>query len=246
LKWSNFAKIKLGENMKVFAISDLHLSINSPKPMDIFGPVWDNYLEDIERDWEEKVCDEDLVLIAGDISWAMRLNEAVPDLEYIGKLKGNKVIIKGNHDYWWSAIGNVRSHLSEKTFAIQNDAMRFGNVIVCGTRGWAIPEGESVEPQDEKIYRRELIRMELSLMTMNQMRNENDKVVVMTHFPPFNYHVEDNEMTDLFEKYNVDVVVFGHLHNFDKKQKLFFNKNGIKYYLTSCDLVDNKLIEIDI
>jgi predicted phosphohydrolase len=203
-------------------------------------------LDDIEKDWEEKVGDDDVVLIAGDISWAMRLNEAVPDLDYLGKFKGNKVIIKGNHDYWWSAIGNVRSNLSDKTFAIQNDAMRFGNVVVCGTRGWTIPEGESVDPQDEKIYRRELIRMELSLMTMNQMRAEGDKVVVMTHFPPFNYHIEDNEMTGLFEKYNVDVVVFGHLHNFDKKQKLFFNKNGIKYYLTSCDLVDNKLVEIDV
>lgn len=232
--------------MKVFAISDLHLSINNDKPMDIFGPVWDGYLDKIEKDWEEKVGSEDLVLIAGDISWAMRLNEAKEDLRYLSNFKGNKVIIKGNHDYWWSAIGSVRENLSNNTYAIQNDAVRFGNIIVCGSRGWAIPEKEFKDEQDEKIYRREVIRMELSLQTMQAMRTENDKVVVMTHFPPFNYKLEDNEMTELFEKYNVDAVVFGHLHSYDKKQKLQIVKNNIKYYLTSCDLLDNKLVEIEL
>lgn len=232
--------------MRVFAISDLHLSINSPKPMDIFGPVWDGYLELIERDWSSKVSDEDIVLIAGDISWAMRLREAIPDLEYIGSLKGNKVIIKGNHDYWWSAIGEVRNNLAGKTYAIQNDAVKIGNVVICGSRGWAIPDGDIPTAQDEKLIKRELIRMELSLKSMSVMRNEGDKVIVMTHFPPFNYRMEDNDMTRLFEQYNVDVVVFGHLHKYDKNQKMFFEKNGVKYYLTSCDLLGNKLQEIEI
>lgn len=233
--------------MKIFAISDLHLSINNPKPMDIFGPVWEGYLDKIEADWSHKVSDDDVVLVSGDISWAMRLNEAEKDLEYIGRLKGNKVLIKGNHDYWWSAIGEVRRRLGGNTYAIQNDAIRFDNVIVCGSRGWSVPEnGVFKDSQDEKIYKRELIRMELSLKSMQAMRRLEDKVVVMTHFPPYNYRCEDSDMTRLFEQYGVDVVVFGHLHSYDKKQKMMIVKNNIRYYLTSCDLINNELIEIEI
>jgi len=230
--------------MKVFAISDLHLSINNSKPMDIFGPVWDGYLETIEKDWELKVSDDDLVLIPGDISWAMRLTEAKADLDYLCKFKGRKIIIKGNHDYWWSSIGSVRNMLSNNTIAIQNDAYKFNDVIVCGSRGWVIPDNGNRNDEDQKIYNRELIRMELSLKSMQTLRTNNEKVIVMTHFPPFNYRVEDSEMTKLFEKYQVDIVVFGHLHSYDDKQKLYFEKNGIKYYLASCDLIENKLIEI--
>ena len=231
--------------MKIFAIGDLHLSINNSKPMDIFGPVWEGYLENIEKDWQEKVSNEDIVLIPGDISWAMRLSEAKADLEYLCKFIGNKFIIKGNHDYWWSSIGEIRNNLTNNTFAIQNDAKKIGNIVVCGSRGWSIPDNGEMTKQDEKIYKRELIRMELSLKSAEVLRSEGDKVVVMTHFPPFNYRMEDNEMMALFEKYNVDAVVFGHLHSYDKKQRLTFEKNGIKYYLVSCDLVDNKLVEIE-
>jgi len=231
--------------MKVFAISDLHLSINNPKPMDIFGPVWEGYLESIQKDWLKKVSEDDVVLISGDISWAMRLSDAIPDLDFLANLPGKKVIIKGNHDYWWSAIGEVRNNLKNNTFAVQNDAIKFGEVIVCGSRGWVVPEREFESPQDEKLFKRELIRMELSLKTMSVLRTNNEKVVVMTHFPPFNSKIEENEMMDLFSKYKVDVVVYGHLHNYDKKQRRIFEKDGVKYYLTSCDLVDNKLVEIN-
>ena len=231
--------------MKVFAISDLHLSINNPKPMDIFGPVWDNYLEEIEKDWHEKVVDEDIVLIPGDISWAMRLGEAKPDLDFLCSLKGKKVIIKGNHDYWWSAIGSVRENLTNQTYAIQNDAIKFDNVIICGTRGWTVPECSFESEQDEKIYKREIIRMELSLKSATTLKKDDEKIIVMTHFPPFNSKLEESEMVLLFKKYNVDAVVYGHLHSYDKKQKQIFDKDGIRYYLTSCDLVKNRLVEIE-
>jgi predicted phosphohydrolase len=230
--------------MKVFAISDLHLSINCPKPMDIFGPVWDNYLTEIENDWNEKVSDEDIVLISGDISWAMKFEEAKSDLDYICKLKGHKVIIKGNHDYWWSSISEIRGYLYNNTYALQNDAIKIGNCVICGSRGWSVLEDNEKTEQDEKIYRRELIRMELSLKSMKAKRTAEDKAIVMTHFPPFNYNLDDNSMTELFEEYGVNAVVFGHLHSYDKKQKLEFIKGGIPYYLTSCDLRSNKLVEI--
>ena len=229
--------------MKVYAISDFHLSINNPKPMDIFGEQWEDYLDKIIIDWNDRVQDDDIVLISGDISWAMRLNEAIPDLEFISNLKGNKVIIKGNHDYWWNSIGEIRSNLTNKTYALQNDAIKIGEFVICGSRGWLVPENGFKSEQDEKIYKRELIRLELSLKSAKMLQSEEDKLIVMTHFPPFNYKMEGNEVLDLFEKYGVNSVVFGHLHG-DKKQKLYFEKNSIKYYLTSCDLVENKLVEI--
>lgn len=230
--------------MKVYAISDFHLSINNPKPMDIFGPTWEGYLEKIEKDWNEKVNDEDIVLIPGDLSWAMKFEEAKLDLDYICALKGIKVILKGNHDYWWNSISELRNYLHNNTYAIQNNAYKFGNIIICGSRGWTPADNGFKDEQDEKIYKREIIRMELSLMEANKLRQEGDKIIVITHFPPFNYRMESNEMIELFEKYKVDSVVYGHLHNEDKKQKLSFNRNGINYFLASCDLVGNKLIEI--
>ena len=230
--------------MKVYAISDFHLSINNPKPMNIFGPTWEGYLEKIEKDWNEKVNDEDVVLIPGDLSWAMKFEEAKSDLDYICALKGIKVILKGNHDYWWNSISELRKYLHNNTYAIQNNAYKFGNIIICGSRGWTPADNGFKDEQDEKIYKREIIRMELSLMEAGKLRQDGDKIIVITHFPPFNYRMESNEMIELFEKYKVDSVVYGHLHNEDKKQKLSFNRNGINYFLTSCDLVGNKLIEI--
>lgn len=230
--------------MKVYAISDFHLSINNPKPMDIFGPVWEGYLEKIEEDWYKKISDEDIVLIAGDLSWAMKFEEAKPDLDYICNLPGKKFLLKGNHDYWWNSISELNNYLFNNTFAIQNNAKKIGEYIICGSRGWTPADNGFKDEQDEKIYRRELIRMELSLKNAIALQENNEKIIVMTHFPPFNYRLEDNEMTALFEKYGVDSVVYGHLHNEDKKQKMQFTRNNIKYYLTSCDLVDNTLIEI--
>lgn len=230
--------------MKVYSISDLHLSINSNKPMNIFGPVWENYLADIEKSWNDLVTDDDIVVIPGDISWAMYLEDAVEDLKYISQFKGKKVLLRGNHDYWWKSISDLRNHLPEGMYAVQNDAVKFGNIIICGTRGWVVPETTHKTPEDEKIFKRELIRLELSLKEAVNMREEGDILICLTHFPPFNYKREDSPFTDLMEKYGVNKAVFGHLHSYDKRQKLIQNKNGIDYYLTSCDLVGNKLVEI--
>lgn len=230
--------------MKVFAISDLHLSINSNKPMNIFGPVWENYLNKIEQSWNKLVSDDDVVLISGDISWAMKLNDAIPDLNYISQFKGKKIILRGNHDYWWSSISGVRSVLKQNMFAIQNDAIKIGDTIFCGTRGWTVPEITHKTPDDEKIYNREVIRLGLSLQDAKRLQQNNEKIIVMMHYPPFNSKMEDNEFTNLIEQYGVKTVVYGHLHSYDKKQKLIVYKNNVKYYLTSCDLIGNELIEI--
>ena len=230
--------------MKVFSISDLHLSINSDKPMDIFGPVWENYLEEIEVSWDSLVSDDDIVLIPGDISWAMYLKDAVADLKYISHFKGKKVLLRGNHDYWWKSISELRRNLPENMYAVQNDAIKFENVIICGSRGWVVPETTHKSEEDEKIYKRELIRLELSLKEATTLRQDGDVLICLTHYPPFNSRHEDSDFTRLMEKYGVNKAVFGHLHSYDKRQALTYSKNGIDYFLTSCDLVKNQLVRI--
>lgn len=230
--------------MKVFAISDLHLSVNNPKPMDIFGPVWEGYLDKIFKSWKEKVGSDDLVLLAGDFSWAMKLEETKSDFDLISSLPGKKVIIRGNHDYWWKSISAVRGILPENMFAIQNDALRIGNVVIAGTRGWQVLEKENERSEeDKKIFDREVLRMEMTLSAGQKLLQEGDLFICMMHYPPTNFAKDDSEFSRLIEKYHVDKVVYGHLHGY-KNPILQFTKNGIEYFLTSCDEVQNDLVLI--
>ena len=225
--------------MKIFAISDLHLSNSCDKPMDIFGGNWEGYTEKIIENWNSKVSNDDIVLIAGDISWAMKLEEVSADLEWIDKLPGKKIIIKGNHEYWWKSISSVREILPSSIMAIQNDAIKIGDVIFCGTRGWTVPEKDKeLEPEDMKIYKREVERLKLTLMFAKNLRQEGDKLVAMIHFPPFNMDKEQSEFMKLFEEFSVDAVVFGHLHGYTKCDKVS-EINSVTYYFTSCDHINN-------
>lgn len=230
--------------MKIFAISDLHISTNTNKPMDVFGGNWVGYLEKIYADWESKVSDDDLVLIAGDISWAMSIDDAVKDISTFAALKGKKIIIKGNHDYWWSGIGKVRDSLPESVYALQNDGIKIGDVVICGSRGWTVPGAPDFTEQDMKLYKRETERLRLSLSSAKKLAENGEKIIAMIHYPPFNVRRESSAYTDIFEEFGVDSVIYGHLHGKDVRADKFLIKNGIKYYLTSCDLVDNKLTEI--
>ncbi len=232
--------------MKVYAISDLHISTNTDKPMDIFGGNWVNYLQKIREDWQNKVSCDDLVLIGGDISWAMNIDDAKIDLDSIKDLNGKKILIKGNHDYWWSTISKVRDVLPVDFYALQNDCVKFGNVIICGSRCWSVPGSPDFKQADEKIYLRETERLKLSFKTVEKIRQENDKVIALIHYPPFNVKREDTLFTKIFEENKVDAVVYGHLHGKNVRSDKLVIKNGIKYYLTSCDQVDNKLTEIEL
>ena len=231
--------------MRIYAISDLHFSVNNPKPMDIFGPTWEGYLDKIFADWKAKVSDDDIVLLAGDFSWAMKLEETKADFDMLKDLPGKKIIIRGNHDYWWKSISAVRNVLPLGFYAIQNDALKFGDYIICGTRLWNLPDvNKSLSAEDDKIYKRELIRLEMTLQNAQKMKTGDEKIICMVHYPPYTFKEEDNEVTSLMEKYGVYKVVYGHIHAMCK-QNLVLNKNGITYYLTSCDIVGNKLIDID-
>lgn len=227
--------------MNVYAISDLHLSFSSDKPMDIFGGSWDNYWQKICEDWSSKVEADDIVLIAGDISWAMSLENAMADLKEIAKLKGKKIFIKGNHDYWWSSLSKIRAVLPEGMYILQNDAIKFDNVVIAGSRLWNLSNQNS---EDKKINAREAMRLEMSLKKAEDITNEGDCLIAMCHFPPFDAFINESEYTRLFEKYKVQKVVYGHLHGKDCRAVKCIHKNGIDYYLTSCDQVENKLVKI--
>ena len=232
--------------MKFFAISDLHISTTEDKPMDIFGSAWQNYLDKIAESWQEKVGEDDVVLIAGDISWAMTLQNALKDISVFSSFKGKKVLIRGNHDYWWHGINKVRESLPEGVYALQNDCIKIGNVIICGSRGWSVPGSPDYNEQDEKLYKREYERFKLCFSSVDKIREEGDKVIAMIHYPPFNVRREDSLFTELFKENKVDAVIYGHLHGKDVRADKLVYKDGIKYYLTSCDLLNNQLTEIEI
>ena len=229
-------------SMKVFAISDLHLSTAVHKPMDVFGADWDNYFEKITADWNEKVTDEDVVLIGGDISWGISIEEAAPDFALLSALPGRKVVLRGNHDYYWNSLGKMRTAFPDFLF-LQNNCIRIGNLLVAGSRGWTIPTNDS-SAEDVKIYQRELLRLKMSLDAMKEQRCDEDNVVALLHYPPFDVLFNDSEVTALLEEYKVDKVLYGHLHGKNARVNPVVNKNGISYHLTSCDLIGNKLIEV--
>ncbi len=226
--------------MNIYSLSDLHLSLNCPKPMNIFGSVWDNYLDEVKLECD-KLSDDDILLIAGDISWAMTLEEAKPDLEFVGSLKGKKVLIRGNHDYWWKSISAVRGVLPSGVYAIQNDCLRLGNILLTGSRGWSTPEvGCTLTKEDQKIYDREVVRFRLGLEAANKQRESEDKLIVLSHYPPFNSTISPTPFTAMFDEYGVDSVVYGHLHGNNVKLLKKATVGNVTYYLTSCDLVRNK------
>ena len=227
--------------MKIWAISDPHFSFGCDKPMDIFGGAWENHVENFFKNWNTVVGDDDIVLVAGGISWAMKLEEAKVDLDKLGELKGTKIIIKGNHEYGWKSISSVRSILPESVKALQNDSIKIGKFIFCGTRGWSVKEdNKEWSDNDEKIFLRELERLKLTLRSMSVQREEGDKVIAMIHFPPFNSKLEDSGFTNLFEEYKVDTVVYGHIHESGARNVKKLTKNGVDYYLTSCDFLKMK------
>ena len=230
--------------MKIYSISDLHLDINNTKPMNVFGHVWDDYIAKIVADWNEKVTDDDIVILAGDYSWAMKLEDVVPDFNWLTTLKGTKIIIRGNHDYWWHSVSKVRAVLPENVYVLQNDAITIGNYIFCGNRGWLIPEGKNKTDENDKIYARELIRLDLSLKSAQALKTNDEQIIYITHYPPFNNKVEPNEFTKMIENAGVSICIFAHLHGYINPNMMYNEINGVKYYLTSCDALKNKLIEI--
>ena len=226
--------------MAVFAISDLHLSGTVNKPMNIFGDEWDNHWKRIRSNWFTRVTDKDIVLIPGDISWAMKLDDAIIDLKSIGELPGQKVMIRGNHDYWWSSISKVREALPKSTFAIQNDSLCLNNYTICGSRGWINPGTRTFDDHDQKIYEREVSRLRLSL----DSAPSNENLIVLIHYPPFDDHGGETKIVKVLDEYKPLHVVYGHLHGEGTKYGFEGMYNNTYYHLVSCDYLGFELKQI--
>ena len=231
--------------MKIFAIGDLHLSTTSAKPMDIFGSGWEGHFEKIKKDWLSKVTAEDVVLIPGDISWAMKLEDALQDLLLLKELPGRKIFVRGNHDYWWSGITKLRASAPDESYTfLQTDACKIGNIVFVGSRGWTCPGSPDFSEQDDKLYHREIERFKLAFADAKKLMEEGDTLIVVMHFPPFSIKNPESEFTKLFEEMGVSAVVFGHIHG-SSYFPFKVEKNGVTYHLTSCDKVGFSLTEIN-
>lgn len=210
--------------MAIFALSDLHLPLGINKPMNVFGEGWENYVERIEYNWRSTVSENDYVIINGDFSWATYLEETVEDFRFIENLPGTKLLSKGNHDYWWTTLAKLEKFKAENGFTsmhfMQNNAYLCGGAAVCGARGWISPTDKSFKRDDEKIYMRELMRLENSLKAAVKL---SDTVIAALHYPP------DDAFVELMVRYNVHSCVFGHLHG----RKAFDYRTAYK----NCSLV---------
>ncbi len=228
--------------MKIFAVSDLHLSGSvENKQMDIFGKGWENHFDKIRADWDRKVGCDDVVLIAGDVSWAMKLSEAKSDLDSVCALPGIKVMIKGNHDLWHQSISKTRAVLTNRTYFLQNDSVTFGDVTFVGSRGWKRRSDPDFKTEDEAIYRREIERLRLSL------NGTAGRKIALMHYPPFEAGGMASDFTRLFSEYGVETVVYGHIHGPMTRNEDFAERSidGVRYVLTSCDALGFRLARID-
>lgn len=223
--------------MKIFAIADTHLSGEPPaKPMSIFGAHWEGHWLKIKKSWQEQVSNEDVVLIAGDISWAMKLPDALVDLTAIMNLPGRKIIVRGNHDYWWQTVSKMEKAVEGKIEFLNNNFAPVDEWAICGSRGWICPEDPLFKAKDRPIFERELLRIEASLKAARDAGFT--RIILMLHFPPFYDNHSDTGFTDLIMKYGVEICIYGHLHSESIKNATTGIINGVAYYLVSCDALD--------
>ncbi|HPE84604.1 MAG: metallophosphoesterase [Chlamydiia bacterium] len=246
----------------IWALADLHLPFGNPeKSMEIFGPAWENYTEKIHAHWLACIKPEDLVLLPGDLSWAHDLETAHKDLDWIDRLPGTKLLIRGNHDYWWPTPTKLKNALPQSMHFIQNSAFQWMDVSIGGTRLWDCehfscsdfidfkvnPATGAISPPEtdihamRKIYERELHRLRLSL---DQLHKDAHLKIVMTHYPPVSPTLEPSPVSAILEEYGVDVCVFGHLHNLKKNIPVFGNLNGVEYICVAGDYIDFQPIKI--
>ncbi|MDO4485283.1 MAG: metallophosphoesterase [Bacillota bacterium] len=235
--------------MSIYAAADLHLSLapDVEKPMDIYGSRWFNHVERLKENWYAQIKRDDTVIIPGDISWGLKLNEAKYDLDWVDSLPGHKVVFKGNHDLWWSGINKLNRMYESITF-VQNDFYLAEDIVVCGTRGWLTPDNEDFSEADEKIYKRELLRLENSLASAKDyMKKEKAEYEILgiLHFPPVSKLNAFSGFQQLFEDYGVKKVLYGHIHGEEGFRCAIKGVHyGIEYQLVSLDYLNCRPVKI--
>ncbi len=237
--------------MSIYVMGDLHLPFGVNKPMDVFGDGWQGYTEKIKEDWNKKVKNEDTVILAGDFSWATYLEDTYKDFEYLCALPGKKIMLKGNHDYWWTTITSMKKYLEENNFNnidfLYNNSFLIEDKIIVGTRGWALLDTEN----SRKMVKREAARLELSLKSAIEKYGEQKEIICIMHYPPVlatymkNEYTYNSEFLDVMKKYNVKRCYYGHLHGTSHKDAIEGNVEGINLKLISGDYLNFKLEKID-
>ena len=249
--------------MRIWAIGDLHLSFGvANKSMDVFGPNWEDHAKKIASNWKSLIHPDDLVLVPGDLSWAMKIDEVVPDLQWVHELPGTKVMIKGNHDYWWGSLSKIAPVLPPSIHLIQNNVFNWKGVTMGGARLWDTPEygfGEFIEyrenpkakiknPEElvqeelsQKLFDRELERLKMSLKGLDPDANLR---IALTHYPPIGADLKPTRAAQILEQHQIQICVFGHLHNLKPNFPLFGEARGVRYVLCSCDYIHFQPIAI--
>ncbi len=225
--------------MALYTLADLHLATDVQKPMDVFGGRWQGYTEKIVRNWNAAVRPEDTVVLGGDISWGINLEEAKGDFALIESLPGKKLILKGNHDLWWETVSKMRRFLEANGFSsidfLHNNCFFYGNTALCGTRGWPFEE-DFTDPHNEKIFKRELIRLERSLQLGREAGVE--EVICFLHYPPLYSTFRCGEIISLLKEYGVKRCFYGHLHSGSLRFAVEGEHEGIQWRLVSGDHVN--------
>lgn len=221
--------------MALFVMGDLHLSLSSDKSMDIFGG-WENYVERIKENWNREVSPEDTVVVPGDISWAMSLKEAVADFRFIHELPGRKIILKGNHDYWWTTVAKMNNFLAENgfdsIFILHNNHYAYENYGICGTRGWI---NDDSEPADAKVLAREAQRLETSIASAE---NAGLEPLVFLHYPPLYGNEYNPDLLEVMYRHSIKRCWYGHIHGRKGHQNAVNGeRDGIVFQLVSADYV---------
>ncbi|EGD46775.1 metallophosphoesterase [Ruminiclostridium papyrosolvens DSM 2782] len=232
--------------MSIFTIADLHLALGIDKPMDVFGGRWSNYMEKLKDNWISNVSEKDTVIIPGDVSWATYIDSAYEDFRFIEDLPGKKVISKGNHDYWWTTSSKLNKYLTENNFStisfMHNNAFELEGVGVCGTRGWKGPGEDDFKKDDEKIYKREIERLELSVKAA--LKLELSRMLVFMHYPPVTVKSPMTGFIDIMRKYEIKECYYGHLHGEGIKGAIEGEYEGINLKLVSSDYLNFKPFKI--
>ena len=235
--------------MAIFAIADLHLSLGTDKPMGVFGSHWEHHEEKISSAWRELIRPTDTVLIPGDISWAMTLPEALPDLRFLHELPGTKILSKGNHDYWWGTNGKVEAFLAENGLhtlrLLKNNAYLIEGRAVCGSRGWILPQDPAFTASDRTIYERELMRLTRSLEAGARLAKESGgDILALVHYPPLPASGADTDFTRCIEAFEVSLCIYGHLHGRGHKSAFEGVKNHVRYQLVAGDYIAFKPLRL--
>lgn len=236
--------------MSIYIIADLHLSFNEPKPMSIFGNNWENHYNKIKKDWCSKVQSEDTVLLLGDFSWAMHLKDTLKDFKYLNSLPGKKILLRGNHDYWWTTKKKMEDFLKENNIEniefLQNNSIEIEDKIFCGSRGWTLVNTET--ENSKKMITRECLRLELSIQDALSRQKTKQEIIVCLHYPPITKtNLTNNEITDfmkILKKYNIKRCFYGHLHGTSINEAVTGETLGINLQLVSADKLNFNLLKL--